>query len=32
MKKAVLAEGLVKTIGETGRALDGWDLAVPEGT
>jgi ABC-2 type transport system ATP-binding protein len=31
MTDAVLAEGLVKTFGET-RALDGLDLAVPEGT
>ncbi|HEY3632143.1 MAG TPA: ATP-binding cassette domain-containing protein [Jatrophihabitantaceae bacterium] len=31
MTDAVLAEGLIKTFGET-RALDGLDLAVPEGT
>jgi ABC-type multidrug transport system ATPase subunit len=31
MTDAVVAEGLVKTFGET-RALDGLDLAVPEGT
>src|SRR5882762_9753785 len=31
MTDAVLAEGLVKTFGET-RALDGLDLAVPAGT